>query len=691
MTRRQDHFLKRILRQMFLVMWLLSLVGLVSGEGMDGLNTWQWRNPLPQGNHLQSVTSGGGKLVAVGYHGKILVSENPTANPASWTQVDVAPHIYFSGVTYHDGMFVAVGNGFWSSTNGLDWVQRVWKFGNAVIWANGVFVSAGPNGEIFTSSDGIQWTTRSSGTTHGLQTIIYGQGMYVAAGGIYESGVLLTSPDAIEWTPRTVGKEVIDGVAYGNGLFMSVGFDYSYPTPPVGWIGSGIGIVRISLDGVNWTPHLLSAAFMPYAIHYHAGHFILLTSDGIMTSVDGLNWTNRYQEWPNSLNAVGSFNGSLYAVGAGGSVIVSSDALNWQRLTGSWESLNDLVRGGDMIVAVGGFGSIMTSEDGSQWTSRYQAENFSFLAVTYGDGVFVAVGESGYVVTEDHPYGARTPQIIFTSSDGIAWEQHDSPVEDALSDVIFANGIFMAVGGSQGIDATVITSSDGENWNAQNVTMNTQLYGVAYGNGVFAAAGYSGDIMVSGDNGATWSKRPSGSSNMIRGISFQNGIFITGDNYGNVMTSTNGTNWHLKSTDTGFIFYDLAYGNGVFVAVGGFETLVSTNAIDWQTLRSVEGMSPNAIIYCDGGFITAGGGGAILQSAYTTSPAIVRAKTDVNGFRFSVTGEKGRPYRIQSSTSMNTDAVWTNWLDHTNGLDPKWFVDSEVNGYSQRFYRLVLP
>ncbi|MCD6050524.1 MAG: hypothetical protein K0Q55_1927 [Verrucomicrobia bacterium] len=691
MTRHKYHFLSSILRQILLVMGLLSPVGLIHSAGIDALSSWQWRNPLPQGYGLADVASGGGKLVAVGYHGKILVSENPTANPASWTQVDLPSHISFSGIAYHDGIFVAVGNGFWSSTNGLNWVNRKMGFVNDVIWANGVFVVVGSNGDIFTSSDGMAWTSRSSGTTHSLRTISYGKGLYVAAGGIYDSGVLLTSPDAIQWTPRTVGYEVIDSVAYGNGMFVTVGFDYGRPSP-AGLFSGGNGVVRISSDGVNWTPHLLTEAVHPNCVHYHAGLFILLASEGILTSVDGQAWISRHREgWNNPLNAVVSFNGSLYAVGAGGSVFVSPDAITWQRLTGSWRNLNDVVRGGDIIVAVGDSGDIMTSEDGASWTLRYQAENFAFYRVAHGNRVFVAVGEPGYVVTEDHPFGVRAPQAIFTSTDGVTWNRWDSPVEDRLRDVTFANGIFMAVGGDQGNRAVVITSTDGKTWTAPAVSRDTDLFGVAYGTGGCAAAGYSGDIMVSADNGAAWSKHTSGTSALIRGISFANGIFVCGDYNGNLLTSTNGTNWHVRSSGTSHIFYDLAYGNGIFLAIGAAGSLVSTDGVNWESCSFLQDHSLNSVIYCEGSFIAVGSSGAILQSAYTTPPSIVRSKTDGTGFRFSITGETGLPYRIQSSSSLGADAVWTNWLDHTNGLDPKWFLDNSASSATKRFYRLVSP
>ena len=41
---------------------------------METKNEWRWRNPLPQGNTLRSVTYGNGKFVAVGQFGTIMTS-----------------------------------------------------------------------------------------------------------------------------------------------------------------------------------------------------------------------------------------------------------------------------------------------------------------------------------------------------------------------------------------------------------------------------------------------------------------------------------------------------------------------------------------------------------------------------------------------------------------------------------------
>ena len=59
-----------------------------------------------------------------------------------------------------------------------------------VAYGNGRFVAVGRRGTILTSSDGVSWTERSSGTSQDLHGVTYGNGLFVAVG---SGGTILTS------------------------------------------------------------------------------------------------------------------------------------------------------------------------------------------------------------------------------------------------------------------------------------------------------------------------------------------------------------------------------------------------------------------------------------------------------------------------------------------------------------------
>ena len=85
------------------------------------------------------------------------------------------------------------------------------------------------------------------------------------------------------------------------------------------------------------------------------------------------------------------------------------------------------------------------SEDGSYWTSRTSGITQYILQATYGNGIFVVVGNSGK---------------ILTSTDGISWTSTTSGTTSHLQGVTYEAGKFIAVGQS----GRIITSTDGISW-----------------------------------------------------------------------------------------------------------------------------------------------------------------------------------------------------------------------------------
>ena len=62
------------------------------------------------------------------------------------------------------------------------------------------------SGIILTSVDATNWVQRLSGTSNGLSSIAYGNGQFVAVGGIHGmSSVILTSGDGVGWSSRASG------------------------------------------------------------------------------------------------------------------------------------------------------------------------------------------------------------------------------------------------------------------------------------------------------------------------------------------------------------------------------------------------------------------------------------------------------------------------------------------------------
>jgi len=71
-----------------------------------------------------------------------------------------------------------------------------------------------------TSSDGITWTKRNAGIKNTINSVIYGDGRFVA---VSDNGTIHSSADGIAWTTTTLGTMGFYSIAYGLHQYVAVG------------------------------------------------------------------------------------------------------------------------------------------------------------------------------------------------------------------------------------------------------------------------------------------------------------------------------------------------------------------------------------------------------------------------------------------------------------------------------------
>jgi len=99
------------------------------------------------------------------------------------------------------------------------------------------------------------------------------------------------------------------------------------------------------------------------------------------------------------------------------------------------------------------------------------------------------------------------------------------PTRNDLHGVTYGNDMFVAVGDR----GTIVTSGDGADWTNRTAASGTRvdLMGIAYGNGTFIAVGERGTIVTSGDDGASWTVRDSDTNNSLYAVAYGgNGLFV---------------------------------------------------------------------------------------------------------------------------------------------------------------------
>jgi len=358
-------------------------------------------------------------------------------------------------------------------------------------------------------------------------------------------------------------------------------------------------------------------------------------------------WTPRNLTLTNNgLNAIVYGNNEFVAVGTSGAVLTSPDGSTWTaQTTGAHGDLTGVAYGNTLFAAVGMDGSILTSPDGVMWTERLSSSNL-LLAVTYGNGQFVAVGENNM-------FGGA----ILTSPDGIAWTSRVSASDVRLSSVAYGKNLFVATGGKSN-SGEIVTSSNGIDWSLATVLPSDNSFvGAVYGNGLFLA-----------------------------GLSPGPGF----------LTSSNGTDWVFDSLQSvvplgGGIDNANAFGDGYFAVVGHGLIATTPDGLAWSNRLAgpIASMDPDllGIVFGNGTFVAVGVAGTVLQSGVLQEQPVLGPLVILpgGGSQITLTGQAGVTYPVQISTDLLRWTSLTNFaLTGSSGS----FIDLSASGSARRFYRV---
>jgi len=212
-------------------------------------------------------------------------------------------------------------------------------------------------------------------------------------------------------------------------------------------------------------------------------------------------------------------------------------------------------------VAVGD--RIVTSMDATNWIPTTAPDNLRFRGVAFGDRTFVAVDDSS---------GASGK--IFASNDGEHWVETFETTSGGLQRITFGAGVFVAIG-----PVEVLVSDDGTNWVSRSLPTPTRWRDMTFGNGVFVIVGAESTSLNAGiltsNDGLNWSERTSHISGDLSGVTYGHGMFVA-NGWRQIAISTDGQNWSPRDALLlGGGLGDIAYGNNSFVVVRGVGILQS--------------------------------------------------------------------------------------------------------------------
>ena len=108
-------------------------------------------------------------------------------------------------------------------------------------------------------------------------------------------------------------------------------------------------------------------------------------------------------------------------------------------------------------------------------------------------------------------------------ADGTSWSTVVPPEDNSWRSIAYGNGVWVAVANS-GTNRVMRSTNDGLNWTAHSAAGLSSLHSVAYGNGVWVAVAYSGTNRLMRSVEAVASSASSSSSSPDAGVP---GIFLT--------------------------------------------------------------------------------------------------------------------------------------------------------------------
>jgi hypothetical protein len=213
-----------------------------------------------------------------------------------------------------------------------------------IAYYSNTYVAVGGGGVIYSSTDLINWTARTSGTTENLNHVIHDGTRWIIVG---NAGVSLTSTDAATWTLVTTSSagNWLRVASDGTSTFVATS-----TLTPFAW--------RSTNTGSSWSS-VSTTLTANGSIVYGNSIFAIAAASIIYTSAAGATWTTQTDGTTDSYGAIG-WSGSLFFAVSNtvntNTGIRSSNGTSWSTSTLTEYAVNAEAGGSVTTIAGGGGG-----------------------------------------------------------------------------------------------------------------------------------------------------------------------------------------------------------------------------------------------------------------------------------------------------------------------------------------------
>ena len=632
------------------------------------------------------IAFGAGKFVTISYNGSVYTS----TDGATWANTGSLGGGTWYSIIYGAGKFVAVGQGNQGgntsiSTDGITWALSGSTTGNASLieFGNGVFVSIITNTNVAKySTDGINWTNVNIGQTAYWFSIAYtGNGFIAVAVDGYKAN---SSSNGVSWSSSSIGGNGFQSVAYGNNNIVAVGFANSMGIFAYGnlstslsstlpnnagsiTIPSGINKIYVTGKGAigNEVPGTSSTVLVNGISYSFTGstnfttpeartEIITLNGDSsvnvtfssagsnslslsytpitqgeaLVISVNGTNYTypGSTTDGPaasrtDTINGLGDTAPTIvnYSIKSGKTASLAYTDAMTSLSHAAWTSS---AYGSGVTAAVSSSGThAATSLDGATWLKRALPDGVSAADVVYGNGLFVAIGSSNKAAI---------------SVDGISWSQRSMPDNLSYRSIAFGNSKYVTVASGGLTAAAAAISVDGIAWTAVTLPIIADWRSIAYKDGLFFAVASNTDKAITSPDGVIWTVRTlpvvanwaAVTNSDKRFVLISNGSTVAAISFNGATFNQSGpSSDSLAGANLNSRWSLVAYGASVFVTVAKLSTVssISSDGISWTPRTLPAEANWNALTYGNGKFVLLAENSTV--SAYSADGSTWQAST----------------------------------------------------------------